>query len=44
MNPEFIEWLKHKRYTYWDTTHDGHIWIVNNKGVWKWDEIKDYEY
>jgi hypothetical protein len=45
MNLEFIKWLEQNRYTHWATTHhDGHIWIVNNKGVWEWNQIKDYEY
>jgi hypothetical protein len=44
MNLEFIKWLEQNRYTHWDTTRDGHVWIINEAGVWKWNQIKDYEY
>lgn len=45
MNKEFIEWLKLNKYTHYDTTYrDGHIWRVNKHGLWKWNEILEYEY
>lgn len=44
MNPEFIEWLEHKRYMHWRITPDGHTWVIHNDGIWKWSEIIEYEY
>lgn len=44
MNKEFVRWLKHKRYIHYKITPDGHVWMIHKKGIWKWKQIKTYEY
>lgn len=46
MNKEFIKWLRRKRYKYLKINPDdgSHIWMIYKRGLWKWKQIKDYEY